>query len=1073
MALARFTRMLLARLAENSRAPRDTVQLAGPMLRTSSVVVMLACASLCAVGSARAQSPAPAAKPTAQDPNDVAALIAEERNECDRLRRRGETSAAEKRLTEILDETPGDAEARTLRALCRFDSADYAAALDDARRALEDALAPGGAPTQTPGGAPGQAPGRAPGQPAVGAASTSTSPAATSSSALRSLCARDLARVLAMTGHAREAAQSLARVERDLALDNDARDAWALGDVLWQAGERKRAKEILGRGTRTPDQQPWSGLLARGLCQRRLGELEAASQSLILADRAASGGRGTGDGTEPDVLAALGDLYFEADREVEAAAHRSAADLYREAQRIDPVHEGAALGLFRLHRYNWQRKSRSAQEILNEFLAARPTSIEGLIAAASADIDDGQLKSARERLTKLAELAPDRREVRTLKAALAWVEHDEAGCEAIVKSLVAEDSDDARPEREIGRALCELYRFAEALPWEKRAVARDEHDWEALTQLGRALANTGDEDAARDALDRADREAGLRQDAWRSNLRLVLKTLAQDYVREKHGELGFTWKPDAAEVLRTYLVPFYSAARTELAQRYGYTPGATMIEVFSRHKDFSVRSTGFEGFPALGVCFGPVVTAVSPLCEMRGTFSWARTSFHEFTHVIHLGLSHNRCPRWITEGLATWEEVNKNPAWTRNMRRELVDAHANGDVIPVRELNRAFRGPRILFGYYQGGLLCQMLIGAHGFPPMIRLLEAFDRGLDLDQALGEVYHTTPEILDRDFNAFVEREIKDLSIEPRWNPARIASLRVGLSQKPPGTSAKKPGEKDARVATEEATRKWSENWCTVAWSAWQTGHKVDAEEALRVIQSIAPQPPRALFLRGEIALAAGDRAKARETWQSAFASGAEDFRARIALGVIDRDANDDEDAEKQFVAAEKDFPGFDEPELSAERNLSTLYLALGRRDDAMRADERWLAYNAGALPEQREVAAWHFEAKRYDASLKYFEQANDIDPFRRDIHRAWGNALRAAEKHEEALREYRVAMLVPPDMDADHPDALTDAESADLLALEAASLAALDRHAEALDTAKRALEKDPDCALAQETLRKLQ
>ena len=96
---------------------------------------------------------------------------------------------------------------------------------------------------------------------------------------------------------------------------------------------------------------------------------------------------------------------------------------------------------------------------------------------------------------------------------------------------------------------------------------------------------------------------------------------------------------------------------TELAARYGFTPEPTHIEVFRRWTDFSVRSTGFEGFPALGVCFGPVVTAVSPLSELRGSFSWARTSFHEYTHVIHLGLSHNRCPRWITEGLATLERV--------------------------------------------------------------------------------------------------------------------------------------------------------------------------------------------------------------------------------------------------------------------------------------------------------------------------------------------------------------------------------------------------------------------------------
>ena len=58
------------------------------------------------------------------------------------------------------------------------------------------------------------------------------------------------------------------------------------------------------------------------------------------------------------------------------------------------------------------------------------------------------------------------------------------------------------------------------------------------------------------------------------------------------------------------MVPFYRTARLDLASRYGHTPGETLIEVFRKHGDFSVRSVGFEGFPALGVCFGPVVTAL-------------------------------------------------------------------------------------------------------------------------------------------------------------------------------------------------------------------------------------------------------------------------------------------------------------------------------------------------------------------------------------------------------------------------------------------------------------------------------
>ena len=38
----------------------------------------------------------------------------------------------------------------------------------------------------------------------------------------------------------------------------------------------------------------------------------------------------------------------------------------------------------------------------------------------------------------------------------------------------------------------------------------------------------------------------------------------------------------------------------------------------------------------------------------------------------------------------------------------------------------------------------QLLIDEYGFPPMIRLLQAFDRGLDVDQAFEEVYGTSPD-----------------------------------------------------------------------------------------------------------------------------------------------------------------------------------------------------------------------------------------------------------------------------------------------------------------------------------------
>lgn len=1029
-------------MIENGSDPRSSER--GSWISRCAAVLLVAPASFGlapAEFAARVSTPSGASAPRhasadseqdpRQDPEEAeeAELLAAERKDADLDRRRGRPEAGLRRLEELLDERATDAEARLLAARCELELCRWDAAEANARRALADL-------TKTEGRRAGDA----------------------SPDVLRPAAARLLAEILTLRGRARDALTALDDLGALGAAERDPRTAWTRAQALFEVGRRDDARRALEQGMANAAGEAWGAAwertLARASCARRLGRIEEASQLLVQADEEA-----VADGSaEPDVLALLADLYFEADREVAGPSERRSANkLFEEALRLDPQHEAAALGRYRVYRYNWQRQRESSQQMLNDLLARRPESIEALIVAAGADLDDGQLKAARERLKRLGELAPARRSVRTLEASLAWLDHREDASKKILAELLAIDPQDGMPEREVGRHLLELYRFAEGLPFLKSAVERDPLDWDAWTQLGRALANTGDEKAALEALAKADEVAAGRQDAWRNNMRLVLTKMQREHERETQGPLTFAWNEDAAEILRTYLAPFYAEARAELARRYGYTPGPTAIEVFQKHADFSVRSTGFEGFPALGVCFGPVVTAVSPLAEMRGTFSWARTSFHEFTHVIHLGISHNRCPRWVTEGLATWEEVAREPSWTRNMRRDLVDALANDDLIPVRELNRAFRGPRILFGYYEGGLLCQMLIERSGFPPMVRLLESFDRGADVDQAFQEVFQTTPEAIDRDFRAFVEKLVKDLRIEPRWSDATIARLRLSLSTKKP--------DDPARVAA------WAEGWCSVAWHAWQRGRRVDAQEALRMIASIAP-PPRALFLRGEMALKDGERDKATELWKQAFDAGGEDFRARMASGMLARDAGDLQAAEAAFVAAEKVFPGYDERDLCAELALAKLYTVKGRPDDALAATERWLVYESGALEQTRAVAAWHLAAGRAKESLRYFGRANEIDPFRWRLHAEWGDALLSLQDNEAAAREFRVARLVPASLEGDQEGPPSDAQRAELFGKEAQALLALDRKDAASDAAQQALELDPDCEAARGVLDRL-
>lgn len=993
--------------------------------RRAALLPLLVLAHLAQLATTAPAAPA-APRPSVQDDFDeeLRALLAEERVEADRLRRRGEVRDALRILSEHVDEEPSDTRARTLRALCWVEESDWERALADARRAFDECLAAG-----TPGEADHLAE-----------------------------TARNLANVLTELGRDGEALAALESAGGAIRPETDARDALALGGALLEAGRREEAFDAFRAGAGTGDDQVWQALVAKARCQQRLGRLERASYTVQAADqKALAQGR-----DEPDVLVAYGDLFWEFYREL-AEDTPAAGPKYREAWSLHPTHEGALVGLFELGRYNYYRQNKPAGEYLETLLSARPDSIRGLLAAAGADLDDGKLPSVELRLERLEELAGGRRDVRTLRAALHRVRHELEACERVLAELAAEDERDGAPERTIGEHLIALYRFAEALPFLQRATEREANDHRAWTSLGRALANTGDEKAAMEAFERAEREAAGRQDPWRHNLMMVLDRMATQHAEKTFGDLTFSWQPDAAAVLETYYVPFYRAAREELAQRYGYTPGPTRIEVFRRLIDFSVRSTGFEGFPALGVCFGPVVTAVSPLApEIRGRFAWAETAFHEFSHVIHLGLSHNRCPRWITEGLATWEETNRHPAWTRNMRRDLLDARANGVVIPVRDLNSAFRTNQILFAYYQGGLLCQMLIERHGFPPMVRVLEAFDRGLDLDEALREVFGTTPELLDREFGEFVDAIVAPLAEEPRWLPSYVARLRLRLPSDPP-----------ARGEGHAERDEWVDGWCTIAWEALQSGRRVDAQEALRVLAAAGADPPRADFLRGTMALAADEVEQAAEHFERGLEKGGESFRARMALGSMARQAEDYERAEEHLLAAEQAFPGYDVESLSAELALASLYDLNGRTDDAMRARERWLGFNSGDYDRRIVVGRWHAKNERWTEAARYYAEANDIDPFRRALHRAWAGALVGAGRPQEALREVEVARLVPPELDADGQEPMGKTERAQLLGLEARALLDLGRADEAREAAHGALELDDDCEDALAVLERLE
>jgi hypothetical protein len=84
--------------------------------------------------------------------------------------------------------------------------------------------------------------------------------------------------------------------------------------------------------------------------------------------------------------------------------------------------------------------------------------------------------------------------------------------------------------------------------------------------------------------------------------------------------------------------------------------------MFPDHEDFAVRTLGMPGLGALGVCFGRGVVMDSPSARAKGTFNWGSTLWHEFTHVITLGIAEQRILGGLRKGFQSWRTQGSEEA---------------------------------------------------------------------------------------------------------------------------------------------------------------------------------------------------------------------------------------------------------------------------------------------------------------------------------------------------------------------------------------------------------------------------
>lgn len=518
-----------------------------------------------------------------------------------------------------------------------------------------------------------------------------------------------------------------------------AEPAIALAELLTRVGRREEAVAIWQNILRAGQQQRTGSAMARAaraaqaLAQVRLSNSYFQTAANLSPD-------------DPQIHTRWADLFLEKYNEAEARSS------YETALKANPQHVPALVGMARALA---DSNPTAAEAAARQAIAIDPDQPDAWVLIASEAMDATKRADAQAALEKVLAVNPQHVEALALSAALAQIEDRKEDVVAFSTRALAVNARNADVARIIGERVARQYRFDEAVRFLREAVALDPDNSRAQASLGLHLLRTGDEADARKALDAAFARDPF--DTVTYNLLSLLDTLDK-FVTVEGRNLTVRMHEQEVAVLQPYLVPLAEQALADLSRRYDFTPtGPILVEVFPRHDDFAVRTMGLPGMiGALGACFGRVVTMDSPRARPAGTFNWAATLWHELAHVITLQMSGNRLPRWLSEGISTFEETRARAGWGRESELLFAQAYAAGRLLPLADLNSGFaKVETINLAYQEASVLVAYLVETHGDEKLRAFVRSFGEGLDDEAALTRAYDRTWATLQPDFDAYVK------------------------------------------------------------------------------------------------------------------------------------------------------------------------------------------------------------------------------------------------------------------------------------------------------------------------------
>ena len=520
----------------------------------------------------------------------------------------------------------------------------------------------------------------------------------------------------------------------------DGEAALELGLFYDMMGRRDEAVGLLRRisdiqvGPRTSPAE--YGRLGRAA--RALGEFQLANDAYRIATEKAP--------NDPSLHTGWGELWLHVHNNAEAA--KSFQDALAADGKWIPALVGMARALVDVN-------PPGAEKAVEQVLALDADVVDAHLLNARLELDKSDREAAKASIAKAKAINPASLDALALSGAIAYVEDRHADLQTEAAAALKINPRFSGAYRVPAELAAGNYRFEEAVALSRKALEIDPNDVQTLSALGVQLLRTGDEKEAREVLEKSFSLDKFDQTTF--NLLTMLDSLDK-FDTTTDGEIVFKSHPGETPVMREYVAPLAKQALAVFSEKYQFTPkGPILIEMFPKHDDFAVRTVGLPGMiGALGACFGRVVTLDSPKARPPGDFNWAPTLWHELAHVMTLQLSKQRVPRWLTEGISTYEEKLGSPAWGREGELSFVAAYGRGEHMTLRELNAAFQDPeKISLAYYQASILTEHIVGKYGMGALRKLLVSYGEGLEGEAALKAGLGVDIDTLQGDFDKLLE------------------------------------------------------------------------------------------------------------------------------------------------------------------------------------------------------------------------------------------------------------------------------------------------------------------------------